>query len=111
MSAPPATPASRRTARRGDEPGGTEVPGTSVPPVRSGSEAAQHAAAAVVAPLALEVVLAGSDHLVVLAGCRRAERSAERPRALVAVLSPGRVVPRRPERVGVRLVVLVARDV
>src|SRR5207244_1652297 len=57
-----------------------------------------------VAPLELQDVLAAADRLVVLVSRRAAERRAERPGALVAVLVATAVVPRRPERIGDRLV-------
>src|SRR5436190_11781186 len=77
--------------------------------VRSG--ALENAHAVCVRPFLLQVVLARADLLVVAAVRRATERVAEIPGALVAVLVALHVVPGVAERVGDRLVVLVADDV
>src|SRR5437588_1680672 len=71
----------------------------------------QHAAGAGVAPLLLQVVAVAVDQLVVLAGTGGAQAGPEVPGALVAVLVAAVVVPGVAQRVGDRLVVLVAGHV
>src|SRR5437763_4372128 len=71
----------------------------------------QHAAGAGVAPFLLQVVAVAVDQLVVLAGTGGAQAGPEVPGALVAVLVASVVVPGVAQRVGDRLVVLVAGHV